>query len=123
MTQFADANAIQALAAMSPAMLDALPFGVIVMHVDGTVTHYNLKESECCGLAPSRVVGRIFFTEIAPCTNNFIVADRMRNEDELDATVDYVFSVKMKPTPVTLRMLRSRSCELMYLLVDWKTES
>ena len=123
MTQFADPGVLDALASMAPSVLDELPFGVIAMHVDGTVTDYNLREAAFSGLTPSRVIGRNFFTEVAPCTNNFIVADRMRDEVEIDATVDYIFSVRLKPTPVTLRLLRSASCTRMFLLVDWAKPS
>jgi len=69
------------------------------------------------GLSRERVVGRNFFTSVAPCTNNFMVAERFMSEPELDVKMDYVFTLRMKPTPVKLRLLRSATAEHMYLLV------
>jgi photoactive yellow protein len=65
-------------------MTDALPFGVVAMVPDGTVTAYNTAEAALSGLTPSRVVGRNFFTSVAPCTNNFMVAHRFEAEPEID---------------------------------------
>jgi photoactive yellow protein len=100
------------------AALDAAPFGVISMTPEGVVTHYNTSESQLSGLSPARVVGRIFFTGVAPCTNNFMVAHRFQHEPELDATIDYVFTTRMTPTPVRLRMLRQTGRRGMYLIVE-----
>ncbi len=69
------------------------------------------------GLSKERVLTRNFFADVAPCTNNFMVAERFLSEPELDATLDYVFTLRMKPTPVTLRLLRSAASRHMYLLV------
>ena len=107
------------LEAAAPALLDALPFGVVAMDHAGTVRFYNATESHAAGLRSERVVGRHFFTEVAPCTNNFMVASRFQAEAELDATIDYVFTLRMRPTPVRLRMLKSHGCPHMYLLVQW----
>ena len=53
---------------LSESELDALPFGVIVLSEDGTVLAYNRAESELAGRKPEEVVGRHFFTDVAPCT-------------------------------------------------------
>ncbi len=53
---------------LSESELDALPFGVIVLSVDGMVQAYNRAESELAGRHPDEVIGRNFFTEVAPCT-------------------------------------------------------
>lgn len=53
---------------LSEPELDGLPFGVIVLAEDGTILAYNLAEGELAGREPSAVIGRNFFTEIAPCT-------------------------------------------------------
>jgi photoactive yellow protein len=47
---------------------DALPYGLIVMDRNGVVVRYNQAESRLSGLAPSQVLGRNFFLDIAPCT-------------------------------------------------------
>jgi photoactive yellow protein len=106
------------LEAADAAMLDALPFGVIGMALDGTVTSYNATESHFAGMTPARVIGRHFFSAVAPCTNNFMVAHRFETEPDIDAIIDYVFTLRMRPTKVRLRMLKQASGAHMFLLVE-----
>jgi photoactive yellow protein len=115
---FADPQAIGPLGALSEAEQDALSFGLIVMSRDGVVVAYNRAESELSRLSPARVIGRHFFQDVAPCTNNSMIAQRFDTEPELDATLDYIFTLRMAPTPVRLRMLRSAAAPFMYLLVE-----
>jgi photoactive yellow protein len=68
------------------------------MSEDGTVTSYNLAESRLSGLTPANVVGRNFFSSVAPCTNNFLVAYRLETEPVLDAIIDYVFTLRKNPS-------------------------
>lgn len=98
--------------------LEILPFGVIGMTLDGMVIAYNKAEAALAGLTPSRVIGRHFFTSVAPCTNNYMVAQRFEGEAGLDAIIDYVFTLRMAPTPVRLRLLKWPDAERMYLLVE-----
>ena len=98
--------------------LDALPFGVIQMDRSGTVLRYNATESRYSGLSRERVLGRHFFREVAPCSNNHRVAERYALP-ELDETIGYTFALRMKPVPVRLRMLKPAQGARMYLLVQW----
>ena len=100
--------------------LEDTPFGVVGMDSDHRVVMYNRTESAFSGLSPERVTGRHFFSEVAPCTNNFMVAHRFDTEPELDATIDYVFTLRMKPTPVQLRMLTRPDAARRFLLVQWR---
>ena len=97
--------------------LDALDFGIIKMDLEGVVTGYNTAEADLAGLRPDQVLDRHFFTEVAPCTNNFMVSGRFEDEDELDETLDYTFTLRMKPTKVTLRLLKSERVGAQFLLV------
>ena len=106
------------LAQLSDAELDALSYGVVEMDRHHTVLRYNAAESRHAGLPPSRVVGRNFFREVAPCCDNEHVAQRYESV-ELDATIDYTFSLRMKPVPVKLRMLKSAASPHLFLLVTW----
>lgn len=115
---FAEPNAIRLLGGLTDAELDELPTGVIGMSQDGIVVVYNRAEAELSRLTPARVLGRHFFGNVAPCTNNHLIAQRFETEPELDATLDYVFTLRMAPTPVRLRLLRSAAEPLMYLLVE-----
>ena len=114
---FDAADAIAWLDAADGATLDLLPYGVIRMDRHGMVTHYNRTESLVAGLSPERVMGRHFFTTVAPCANNALVAFRFNAEPSLDATIDYVFTLRLRPTPVRLRMLRVPEGRHAYLLV------
>jgi photoactive yellow protein len=52
-----------------PEVLDVLPFGVIRLGGEGTITGYNKMESSFSGLDPGRIIGKNFFREIAPCAS------------------------------------------------------
>jgi photoactive yellow protein len=54
---------------LSEPELDALPFGIIVLSGDGTVLAYNHAEEALAGRQARDVIGRNFFTEVAPCTS------------------------------------------------------
>lgn len=97
--------------------LDDLSFGVVGMSRDGTVVAYNQTEAAFSGLKASRVVGRHFFSSVAPCTNNYLVAHRFEVEETIDATIDYVFTLRMAPQPVQLRLLKSAHTQHMFLAV------
>jgi photoactive yellow protein len=58
---------VGALGRMTPEALDALPFGVVTLDATGRVVSYNDTESRMAGLPKESVVGRNFFTEVAPC--------------------------------------------------------
>lgn len=98
--------------------LDELQFGVIGFDTAYTVTHYNAVESSSAGLSPNRVLGRHLFEEVAPCMNNFMVAQRFEDETELDEVVPYVLTLRMRPTPVQLRLVKSSRGETRFLLVQ-----
>lgn len=113
-----DAPDLLALLDEPDADIDALPFGVVVMDRSGSVTAYNRAESELSGLDPAAVIGRHFFEQVGPCTNNYLVAQRYADDAELDVTIDYVFTFKMAPTPVRLRMLAAAGAGRQYLAVQ-----
>lgn len=98
--------------------LDMLPFGVVALAPDGMVEAYNTAEAKLAGLTPGRVIGRNFFTTVAPCTNNFMVAQRFQTEAEIDVVIDYVFTLRMTPKKVRLRLLKRQGVAQMYLVVE-----
>lgn len=106
-----------ALETTSVEQLDELPFGVIGFDAEDVVTVYNRDESSRSGMAADKVLGRNIFTEVAPCTNNYLVAQRFVDEPDLDEQLDYVFTFRMRPTPVRLRLLARRGADTRYLVV------
>lgn len=95
-----------------------LPFGVIGLDAAGITRVYNETEARMAGLNPGRVLGTSFFDAVAQCMNNFMVAQRFEDEPELDATIPYVLTLRMRPTPVRLRLLASSSSPLRFILID-----
>lgn len=106
------------LEAAGPAELDALSFGVVRMDAAHRVLAYGAAESRASGLRPETVLGRDFFVDVAPCMNNFLVALRFETEAELDETIDFVLTFRMRPTPVRLRLLASRLHRHRYVLIE-----
>lgn len=106
----------------SDAALDALNFGVIGFDADTVVRRYNSWESRAAGLSPQRVLGHPLFTVVAPCMNNFMVAQRFEDAaaagDALDATIDYVLTLRMRPVKVKLRLLAAPGTAMRYVLVE-----
>jgi photoactive yellow protein len=115
--QFDDPHLLAQLESASPDDLDHLSFGLIVMDRRGDVVGYNTFESARAGIAPDRVLGRNFFESVGPCTNNYLVGQRFADEADLDAVLDFVFTLRMAPTPVRLRMLARAASDRQYLAV------
>lgn len=59
---------VGALGRMTPELLDSLPFGVVTLDAGGRVIGYNDTESRMAGLPRDVVLGRNFFTDVAPCS-------------------------------------------------------
>jgi photoactive yellow protein len=100
--------------------INEIGFGLIVMNRSGDVIGYNAFESKRSGLLVERVMGRNFFADVGPCTNNYLVAQRFADCDELDEQLDYVFTFRMAPTPVRLRLLARAGSLRQYLAVRFR---
>ncbi len=120
--QFGDPGLLSVLEGCPLESIDEFGFGLIVMDRDGRVIGYNQAESQLSGLPVSEVVGRNFFVQIGPCTNNYLIAQRYQDarglNEELDEQLDYVFTYRMAPTPVRLRLLAGRGSSRQYLAVQ-----
>ena len=118
---FADPGLLDTLESASLDVIDDFGFGLIVMDRDGRVLGYNQAESKLSGLPADEVIGRNFFVEIGPCTNNYLVAQRYQDsasqQASLDEQLDYVFTYRMAPTPVRLRLLARQGSPRQYLAV------
>ena len=107
----------ETLDTLDEAALDALPFGVVGLDGENVVELYNTHEVRSAGLSRDRVLGRHFFFDVAPCMNNYLVAERLEEEAPLDATFPYVLTFRMRPTPVRLRLLRAAGSARRWVLV------
>lgn len=100
---------------------DTLDFGVIGFDAQTLVCLYNSFEVKYAGLSRERVVGQPLFTTVAPCMNNFMVAQRFDDaaaeSAALDVTIDYVLTLRMRPVKVQLRLLAAPDLQRRYVLV------
>jgi photoactive yellow protein len=119
---FNQTDILHHLQAADDTALDALDFGVIGIDDQTLVRRYNGCESRMAGLPPLRVLGHPLFTAVAPCMNNFMVAQRFEDAAAegitLDATLDYILTLRMRPSKVKLRLLAQPGGVLRYVLVS-----
>jgi photoactive yellow protein len=119
---FDEPGLLRNLDALSEGELDGLDFGVIGFDAQGIVCRYNIYESAAAGLSPPRVTGHALFAVVAPCMNNYLVAQRFEDAattgDMLDATIDYVLTLRMSPVKVKLRLLAASDAVHRYVLVQ-----
>lgn len=113
---FDDVAITNMLGTLNEAALDELPFGVVGLDGENAVELYNAHEERSSGLSRDIVVGRHFFFDVAPCMNNYLVAERLL-EAPLDVTLPYVLTFRMRPTPVRLRLLRAAEAPRRWVLV------
>jgi len=114
---FSDPASFDRLDRTDAQAFDGLEFGAIAFRPDGIVERFNALEARRSGLRPADVVGKNFFSEVAPCTNNSVIGDRLLHDEILDTELDYIFTYRLIPTKVRLRLLKRPSSALMYLLV------
>ena len=111
----------QALSQINNEQLNALKFGVIGFDNDCIVKIYNSHESEMTGLSYENVIDADLFSSVAPCMNNFLVAqkfeDAIDEKVELDETIDFVLTLKMKPTRVKLRLISAPQLPYNYVII------
>lgn len=121
--EFAHPQLMQRLAALDDPGLDALGFGVIGFgkEPDAIVRCYNAFEQQGSGLERRQVVGLPLFSVVAQCMNNFLVAQRFDDAVEasrdLDVTLDFTFTLRMKPTDVVLRLLSAPDHPLQFIAI------
>ncbi len=102
--------------------IDALPFGLIAVDLDGNIEQYNSYESRLARLSKERVLGRNFFTDVAPCT---AVQDFMgrfqrfaRKEGDGAESFDYIFLFAFGRQHVNITFLRSSKTRQIKILVN-----
>jgi hypothetical protein len=87
--------------------LDLLPYGVIVVDADGVILFYNRREEQISGLERDHVLGRNFFTEVAPCTAVQDFQGRFRNMMEKGVEYEefrFVFPFAQGPRTVQISL-------------------
>jgi photoactive yellow protein len=109
------------LANKSPAEFDAMPFGMIRLDRNGVVKTYNEWEANLARRKSQDVLGKNFFTDVAPCTN---VASFRGKLDELVASgektyiFDYEFTFPWGTRRVRVRFFIESSDERWVLVTN-----
>ncbi|MEM0982456.1 MAG: photoactive yellow protein [Planctomycetota bacterium] len=99
---------------------DACDFGVVKVDDTGKIVMYNRYQSELGGVAPSHAEGKVFFTQIAPCTNNSLFFGNFKKgvaANNLNVVFPYTFTFKMKPTNVRVHMYRDPNSQTNWVFV------
>lgn len=106
---FQDDELDSKLGGASDEELNQADFGIIKIDDTGQILFFNQYESDLSGVDPEDAVGKNFFTEVAPCTNNRLFRGRFKKglrKDHLDETFTYTYTYRMQPTLVTIHLYR-----------------
>ncbi len=110
--KFVEDSLLNNLDQLSYDQLDNLPFGVIELDDNGTVKFFSNTESQITGVKKSEAIGKNFFVEVAPCTNNFIFKGSFQNgveTNQMNYLFPYTFTYRMKPTHVKVHLYRTKN--------------
>ncbi|MEM1125584.1 MAG: PAS domain-containing protein [Bacteroidota bacterium] len=117
---FVPPGTLEGLSRMPEMQLNTLDFGVVKVDDNGVVQFYNHYESNMSGFSPAECVGKNFFTDVAPCTNNRLFLGRFKNGvsgGSMNDQFRYTFTYKMKPTNVQVHLYRDPATQSNYVLV------
>lgn len=90
--------------------LDELPFGVIDLNAQATIMAFNRVEADLAQVQAEKVIGKNFFTEVAPCAavkefqgrfHEFIIGT------EQTLRFNFTFSFRHGPVDVEIFFLRN----------------
>ena len=121
---FVDDETLNRLDEMDPSELDDLDVGVVRLSDDGTVEYLNAAALQLPGLsstdARTDAVGKNFFLDLAPSTNNNLFYGRFQKgqrRGEMDARFPYTFtSPDEGPQPFAVHLHRKPDGEATWLL-------
>jgi photoactive yellow protein len=117
---FGKENIENVLAGMATQDIDQLAFGAIELDRTGKILRYNAAEGQLTGRDPKAVLGKNFFTEVAPCTNRPAFRgefDKGVASGNLNTMFSYTFDYNMKPTQVKVHMKKAMSTDTFWVFV------
>ena len=120
MTSFVPDSVLQKLAALHRTEADTLDFGVVKVDDAGVIHLFNKYESELAGIAPNDAIGKNYFTQLAPCTNNRLFFGRFKDgvaANSLHVALPYTFTYKMRPTNVQIHLYRDGATKTNWIFV------
>jgi photoactive yellow protein len=111
----------QRLDSLSKEQLDQLPCGAIRVDAEGVILFYSRSQAEITNREPTAVIGRNFFSEVAPCTVVPEFYGRFRRGvlvGYLNATFEFVFDFEMAPVQVRITMRASSRPGEFWIIVE-----
>jgi photoactive yellow protein len=117
---------LERIEAMGRDEIDALPVGIITLDLDGTILRYNQTEAGYSRRHAPAQIGRNFFRDVAPCTQEPAFRGRF---EELAApggqgTVEfeYHFRFPWALERVLISFMRAPDAPRIQLLITWPAE-
>lgn len=114
------AEILGSLENLSRESADSKNYGVVKVDDAGIIQLYNKYESELAGVLVANAEGKNFFTQVAICTNNRLFYGKFKEgigKGQLDTTFYYVFTYKMKPTNVIIRIYRDSATKTNWIFI------
>jgi photoactive yellow protein len=111
---------IEQIESLGERELDQLPFGAIRLDRNGTILAFNQTEVRLTGRRKASVLGKNFFTEVAPCTNVQEFAGRFREgvaQGRLHTVFPYLFDFEMEPRKVWVTLFYSNVTDTTWVFV------
>lgn len=108
--KFGEDNIDNIMGAMSDTDIDSLAFGTVELDPSGKVLRYNATEGAITGRDPKDVIGKNFFTEVAPCTATPEFQGKFKDgvaANDLNVMFEYTFDYQMNPTKVKVHMKKA----------------
>src|SRR5690349_5899699 len=115
-----DRAEIERIERMGERELDQLPLGAIRLDRNGTILAYNQTEADLAGRKKENVIGKNFFTDVAPCTNVQEFAGKFRDgvqTGKLHTVFPYIFDFQMDPRNVWVTLFYSNVTDTAWVFV------
>jgi photoactive yellow protein len=109
---------------ITPAQLDALPFGAINVDKTGVILAYNASEAQLAGRQPASVIGKNFFTDVAPCTNVEAFATKFHRgvaAGRLNVVFPFTFTFPAGPLNVWITLYYEPRAPSAWIFVERKS--
>ncbi|HKV08599.1 MAG TPA: PAS domain-containing protein [Thermoanaerobaculia bacterium] len=111
---------IERIERFTESQLDTLPFGAIRLDRDGKILAFNQAEVDLSGRRKENVLGKNFFTDVAPCTNVQEFAGKFREgvqSGQLHIVFPYIFDYNMDPRNVWVTLFYSNETGTAWVFV------
>lgn len=110
----------QKIDTLTAKQLDELPCGAIQLDEQGKILKFNEYESKLAQLQKESVIGKNFFTEVAPCTNVKEFYGQFKQgvtKKQLNEKFRYHFAFKQNPRNVLVNLFYSDMTNTVWVFV------